>query len=449
MSSVSGGTASNGNFSLYVDNNSDTNTATLALLNAALATIGAAPTVLSSTAVVQPGNPVTVNGSAGPQTVAGLLLASTTTPGAVSVVNITSSVMAAGTILPSPGGTVITNNSTADITLVGGQGTTGGLYIGSGATSALTANITSGNATISADGVSTLTGKGNLIGASGSSVNLTVVTGNQNDTIVASAGTVVATTGGGANLIGTVGDDNTAAMTITAGAGGLTANDTVVGAGDSTLVITVSAGASMTTGDINTDGSVSNARISLFAAAGSGLIQVYGGDPWNNRGDGSISVNAAANSAIGNVFVGGAAGGNAVTTGSGSAVVTTTSNDTVFGYGNDTINAGRGNETLNFANNAGNDTIYGWTGSGGGTNAITASQGTDSFWFTNQAAQSTTNDVISGFTANDALVLAGYGTSYTPAVATTGGNTTISLSDGTQITVLNYTNFRPGQFTTL
>jgi len=222
-----------------------------------------------------------------------------------------------------------------------------------------------------------------------------------------------------------------------------------VGAGNSTLVITVSAGAAMTTGDINADGSISNARISLFAASGSGLIQVYGGDPWNNRGAGSISVNAAANSANGNVFIGGAAGGNAVTTGSGSAVVTTTSNDTVIGYGNDTINAGRGNETLNFSNNAGNDTIYGWTGSGGGTNAVTASKGVDSFWFTNQAALSTTNDIISGFTANDALILAGYGTSYTPAVSTTGGNTTLSLSDGTRITVLNYTNFRPGQFTTL
>jgi len=54
--------------------------------------------------------------------------------------------------------------------------------------------------------------------------------------------------------------------------------------------------------------------------------------------------------------------------------------------------------------------------------------------------------LISGFNGSDMVSLSGFGGTYTPGIALSGGNTVFSLSDGSQITVQNYTNWGANQF---
>ena len=438
---------------LSVSNKSATQSQMTNLLAAATAMLNAAATVISSSATVLDTSAGTLTTANGVVTVANLALNPVTTAGAAAAYNIATTVPGSASISGAPGGTVITNNASADVTLVGGQGTLGSaLYIGSGSASALTANITGGAASVVADGISTLfAGRGNLIGVSGANATVSAATGNENDTMVAATGYLQASPGGGNNLVGTVGDANTAAVTVVSGAAGASANDTVVGAGNSSLVITVSAGASMLTGDVNADGSMSNARINLFAAAGSGQLIVLGGNPVGGVGSGSVTVAAALNTVSGNVFVGGAGGGNVIATGTGNTLVYAGgANDqiTANGAGNDFINAGRGNETVNLAPSTGNDTLVGWTGAGGGTVSVAGGAGADVFAFVqSQSGVVGARDIISGVTGNDVLSVSGYGgASYAPVVTTSGGATVVALSDGTQITLQSYASLSSSQF---
>jgi serralysin len=105
----------------------------------------------------------------------------------------------------------------------------------------------------------------------------------------------------------------------------------------------------------------------------------------------------------------------------------------IAGTSNATLVAGAGNETLNASGSTQSDFIQG----GSGATTISLGSGADTLAFFDGKAGGT--DVVSGFTSSDTLADIGYGGA-SPTVTTSGGSTIISLSDGTKITLSNFTS---------
>ncbi|HEY1933906.1 MAG TPA: calcium-binding protein [Acetobacteraceae bacterium] len=161
-----------------------------------------------------------------------------------------------------------------------------------------------------------------------------------------------------------------------------------------TGVATVVAGTGATTVTSGSGGTI------LFGSAGSTMIAMGGHGLEYVAGDGNETLNAGGSSGA-NTLVGGLNPGSA--------------ESIVGGSGNDVIFAGAGSDTL---------------AGGGGANVFSFVAS-----LTHGAA-----DVIADFNANDVVFLNGYGTGDAAtalgAAVSSGGNTTITLSDNTRITFL-------------
>ena len=119
------------------------------------------------------------------------------------------------------------------------------------------------------------------------------------------------------------------------------------------------------------------------------------------------------------------------------------------GSGSETINAGfsSANDSLSgggvagsavsMVGGVGSDTL----GAGAGTDTMTGNGGNNLFFF-NQAviAGNAPTDIVTDFNTSDSVLLAGYGSSAAGAAlagaTSSGGNTTLTLSDNTKITFI-------------
>jgi Ca2+-binding RTX toxin-like protein len=122
----------------------------------------------------------------------------------------------------------------------------------------------------------------------------------------------------------------------------------------------------------------------------------------------------------------------------------------VAGGGNETLNAaGSTAGNIMFAGTAGigsNDSLVGGSGNdtfvgGTGQTTMTGGAGTDYFVFNKATGGGTTT--INDFTSKETLGIFGYGSTASAIVSASsvsGGNTTISLSNNTKITLVGFTN---------
>jgi phospholipase/lecithinase/hemolysin len=188
------------------------------------------------------------------------------------------------------------------------------------------------------------------------------------------------------------------------------------------------------------------ASSSMTYAGGNGAATIIGGG-------GALNANMGVGGGLVFGSPGGAdnltaGGGTAILVGGGAGDLLTAS-----GAANDTLIAGAGAETLNgsassgslvFFGGAGADCITGGTGNslfvaGSGNETLTAGAGTNAFIFA-ATPGTTRTDVINNFNpTNSAIGLFGYGgepgadNAALASATTAGGNTTVSLTDGTSI----------------
>ena len=192
-----------------------------------------------------------------------------------------------------------------------------------------------------------------------------------------------------------------------------------------------------------------NSPATVQAGSSSQGLWVWGGtgslDFSAGGGSATVAAGSGAVSATGGsgplVFVGGPDSSTVTGGAGGTTLFGAASGSIVYGgsIGAALIVASSGNETLNAGASSTNDTFV----AGAGAVTFTGGSGSDSFLFYQDltAPGGGAHDAIAGFTANDIVHLSGYGgneaaTALTAAVST-GGNTTITLSDNTQITFLD------------
>jgi hypothetical protein len=261
----------------------------------------------------------------------------------------------------------------------------------------------------------------------------------------------------------------TGAATIIGGSGG----NTVTGGagsqlifGSSSLNYTGGTGAATIIGGGNGNTVTGGAGNELIFASSGMTYQGGSGAATIIGGGGPLNANLGAG---GGIAYGSPNGGNTLATGSGTAILVGGGEGDVLtatGNGNDTLVAGGGDETLNGAANNGNLVLFGGPGSdvmtgGTGTNLFIAESGnetltgggsTNSYLFI-ATAGTTRTDVITNFNTNtDAIGLFGYGSepgadaAALASATTSGGNTTVSLTDGTHIVFTGVTQLHSYNF---
>ena len=386
---------------------------------------------------------------------------------------------AAGTVnatLTGAADTVVGGGDTVNITASGG---TGLFYGGSGSLSvtdqgsADTIVGTSGAMTVSAATVSPLiyAGSGSLV-ALGRAGTLTVVGGSNTASVAAGSGGVLfaggsgtATVSGAATLFGSAGGmidyvGSVGGALFAAGSG----SETINASGASTRNLMYGSSDSSTSqvfvGGTGTDTIVAGAGATTvqangadFVDGGGGTLRFIGGSQSSTvpggAGAGSISAGSG-----GTTFVQG--GGAATLDGAMTAFGASGGVITYVGsVGGVTYNAGAGAETINAslsgANNvmwasgsssssdllvggSGNDTLI----AGPGTDTLTGGAGNNRFVFLDGRGGGTAQ--VTDFTTQDTVELLGYGTAAAATAlnnaVSSGGNTTLTLSDNTQITFL-------------
>jgi serralysin len=279
------------------------------------------------------------------------------------------------------GNSAVILSGTADARVFGNADATNQLIVGNAGNDVINSGGGSGTI-IAGDG-------NNVIGtlASGSG-DVLIKTGNGDNTIVAASGNNTIITGTGNNLVSLGTGNNLAYVqgndTLTAGAGNQT-----LGAGAGNVTMFAGTGQSTLIGGSGND--------QLFTLGGSGNVVV--------AGTGNTTIQGGTGD---NTFI----GGNASTT---NALI-------LGGSGNETIFGGAGHETLN---------------GGGGSNL---------FAFTADGSLGGGNNVIGDFNAaTDHLGFLGYGSASQILANSTvvSGNTQISLTDGTKITLIGITNLNP------
>ena len=275
-----------------------------------------------------------------------------------------------------------------------------------------------------------------------------VTTGAGNDTVVAFTGNNTVSAGAGNNLIG-LGAAGTNSSNLVFASG----NDTISGLGG-TGSDTIIAGSGST---YVTEGSKS-----LTFLGGSGSATIIGGTA------SSLVLLGAGGGEVG----GGSNGGNLLYGGTGSAGSTLFgggNGDVLFarGSGQTLLVAGAGNETLTGSASTGNNIFF--TGSGNalvgggqgndlvvvgtsGSATIDGGAGADIVSFTNRGpGGSTANVLINGFdpAQGDRVQLSGFSQGEVAAVAGTpssGGSTSVVLSDGTRVTFGGVASLNPSNF---
>jgi Ca2+-binding RTX toxin-like protein len=225
--------------------------------------------------------------------------------------------------------------------------------------------------------------------------NNTVIGGNYATLIEAGVGNNVESLGGGASAVLVSGHDNV-----------------YLGAGVAVVQVDTVAGA--------------NATIHSSSAS-QGLV-FYNGNSASTVTAGGGSVDVAA-SVGGGVYYGGSAGYNELLGGTGAV--------TLFGGGTyDYLQGGsNGNNSIKAA--GGNSTLV---ASAGGSDTLAAGTGVDTLSFVTEVANK--NYTVTGYTGSDLLQIdsAHYGSATVPgADKVSGGNSVLTLSDNTKITLIGYT----------
>ena len=234
-------------------------------------------------------------------------------------------------------------------------------------------------------------------------------------------------------------------LSVNGGTGSLT----VFGNDDSGQIIGGSAGSNVIVAGASATGYVGNPGSGPYSGP-LGAVLAPAGATIVGGGNGDLLVAAGR---FGNLVA--AAGGNETLNGSGA-----TGSDTFFGgtgadeiaagQGQNTVVAGSGAETIfgssgstDIFAGAGNELIVGGSGAdyiqeGRGTAAVYAGSGTDQIGVIN--GQSGGTMTVTGFKAGtDRINVQGYSSG--PAVTVAGGNTTLTFSDNTQLTLIGVTQF--------
>ncbi len=314
----------------------------------------------------------------------------------------------------------------------------GTTLLGGGTADTLVAAASGGDVLVAGAGGETLNGgasaSGNVLFGAGSGAT-SIAGGAGHDTVVAQGGSTTIAGGTGGSLIYLGGGTNVVRSQ---------AADTIVGAAGSDSITAGGAGDLVFTGAASTLFIGGSAASTVVGGAGS--LTVFGG-------------------AGGGVFLGGGAGGNVLSANAGAATLVGGGSGDVLTAANaasDALVAGAGNETLNAAGGSGAVAVFGGSGAdqvvlgagsdifvaGGGSAAVAAGTGTDVFTFLAGGAGSTT---ISGFVAGtDKVLLVGYAPGAAAAamrgLTFSGGNSSVTLSDGTRITFAGVTALPGGTF---
>lgn len=245
-----------------------------------------------------------------------------------------------------------------------------------------------------------------------------VAAGEGNDTAVAQSGNDQIATGVGNNVVFLQTGNNLVARE---------GNDTVVGgAGDDTVSVSANVlafGGSGAMRFLNGGGSslLIGGTGTLGVSGGLGSVTVFGGSGGDNH---LVAGNPPSEPAgAGNETLSGfnGTGNNVYFDGTGSAAV-------VMGSGSEEYLGGSGNDVV--VAGLGNDTMFAGTGA-------------DVFSFNNQPR--TSNDLIAGFKVGTDVVqlqdfAAGAATQVFQTASVSGGNTVLSLPDGTSVTLIGVTN---------
>ena len=291
------------------------------------------------------------------------------------------------------------------------------------------------------------------------------LSGGGNFTISASAPENLDQTGNGSlNFTGTGND------TLTLGSG----NDTINDAGSATILggggnneITIGGGAASIGAAGNNDVTLTHSAVVTVSGGGNDTVHAAAGTEVDQLGNSNLNFVGQGNDTI---FLG---SGNDTITDAGAATVYggaanfsftggTGDEQVVAGTGNATVTAGSGDATLIggsgdnlFTAGSGSTKIL--AGGGGGHDTFIGGTGTDTMSglgaasnvFEFDTAHAGGSHTITDFTeGRDKIDLAGYDSAAALASATTGGgNTILTLSDGTQITLTNFTGLKASDFT--
>jgi Ca2+-binding RTX toxin-like protein len=331
----------------------------------------------------------------------------------------------------APTDTALVDDSVTPVTAFGGTAANESIVSALGS---LTFVAGSGSGTVVSGG-----GPSVFIAVAPAAGNFAVDYGAGNDVILAAVGNDTISAGGGDNLIWL-------------GAG----SDTIISQGADTIVgqagvDTVWAG---TTSDL------------VFGGTG-GLDFIGGASTVANTVVGLGGALTIAGGAGGGFFFGAPAGGNQITGGSGNVTIFGGGSGDVLSAGsgsaNDLLSGGPGAETLTGAASSGNDTFYGGYGpeqiyggsgkdvfiNGVGASTLYGGSAGNVFVFIDGRDYSpvTVNNFVVG---RDFVSLQNFGTSadastFASAVIS-GGSTTVTLPDTTQVTFVGVTNLTSGSF---
>jgi Ca2+-binding RTX toxin-like protein len=205
----------------------------------------------------------------------------------------------------------------------------------------------------------------------------------------------------------------------------------------------------------------------VLAAVGSGKMAfINGSNPSTVLGGGSGSATISGG-AGGGLYAGGTGGLNVIIGGAGACTMFGSSGSDLLaagGAGANLLIAGSGNETLTGVGSTGNNVMYAGAGTdllgggagnetffaGHGNATVIGGSGADLYGFVNGLAGGT--ETVFGFNTakGDAISLQGYGPNEAQNdlanAAVGGGNTTLTLSDNTQVTFVGVTGLNASAF---
>jgi hypothetical protein len=206
----------------------------------------------------------------------------------------------------------------------------------------------------------------------------------------------------------------------------------------------------------------------VLAAMGSGTMYFVNGNSPSTvigGGSGNAIINGGAG---GGLYAGGTGGANVIVGGSGACTMFGSSGSDLLMAGGAQANllvAGSGNETLTGSGSTGANVMYAGSGNdllgggagnetffaGHGNATVIGGSGADLYGFINGLAGGT--ETVFGFSTakGDAIALQGYGPGEAQNdlanAVVAGGNTTLTLSDHTQVTFVGVTNLNASAFT--
>jgi T5SS/PEP-CTERM-associated repeat protein len=327
------------------------------------------------------------------------------------------------TLFGGNGGATLVATSGAE-TVVGGTGTN--VIFGGGSTAQV---LSQGkDLIVGSSGAVTVTATGTALYFGSSGATDFISSGNGGGTLIGGGGGNTITGAGGNQLIFGVSTLNYTGGTGAASIVGGVAGNTIAGGAGSELIFAA--------GSLSYSGGTGEATI----VGGSGPMGVdlgAGGGVVYGSPDGNDTINSGTGLAT---LVAGGGGDNLIATGTANDVLAATG-------GPETINGSTSTGNLVLFAGSGTDVLTGGSGNdlfivGGGNETLVGGSGANSFVFGAAAGTTTRVEVIDNFTSTDAIGLYGYGNepgadqAALASATTSGGNTMITLPDGTSIVLI-------------